>query len=243
MLKIGGYLTDPYDKRDDTFSWRRRPFAAPEIKSAVNLWLPQMEIQNQLHNSCTGFAGAYALRAAMAHTTGTDPGELSALFLYYTGRAVWNGETKDDGSYIRTLFSAIKVQGACSAALFPQELGPFKKPGWSQTKNAFKHRGVKNYRRVLTPGEAREALSEGIPLVGGWQIGDDFANWSGGDAFDKETSRGGGHAMAVLGYNERGDFLIPNSWGESVGEKGWWRVTEDFLMETDRLWAADTREL
>ena len=242
MHKIGGYLKDPDDTRDALFSWNVRPHKAKPIKKETNLWLPQMQIKDQMHNSCTGFAGSYALRAALAHEEGKDPGNLSGLYLYYTGRAVWGGQDKDDGSYIRTLFSAIPIQGACLDSLFPQDKGPFARPGWKQVKNAAKHRGIKSYRRIMTPDEAREALSEDIPLVGGWAVGENFSNWSGGKAFDKETVVRGGHAMAVMGHNADGTFNIPNTWGTRAGDGGWWKVTEDFLMTTDRLWACDTRE-
>ena len=109
-------------------------------------------------------------------------------------------------------------------------------------KNGFKHRGIKNYRRISSPDEAREALSDGIPLVGGWEIGDEFVAWDGGDAFNSDSAPDGGHAMCVSGYDRNGDFLLPNSWGEDLGEAGWWRVSEAFLMSSDRLWACDTKE-
>ena len=240
---IGGYFRDREDNRDALFSWSNRPLKSVPIKKSVNLWLPDMKIVGQRGNSCTGMAGAYAARAAIAHSTGKDPGELSGMFLYFTGRAVWDGELQDDGSYLRTLFEAWEKQGVCLEELFPRDTDPFQEPGWGCVKNAFKHRGIRNYRRIYTPDQAREALSEGIPLVGGWEVGEDFEAWRGGAAFNRETRIVGGHALAVLGYAENGDFLLPNSWEEDVGEAGWWRVTEEFLMASNRLWAADTRRV
>lgn len=239
---LGGYLKDPHDARDALFAWKERPFRSVPIEKAVNLWLPSMSIVTQAYSSCTGMAGAYALQSAIAHHSGKDPGVLSGAYLYYTGRAVWGGQDEDEGSYLRTLFDAIEIQGACKEELFTNATSPFKSPGWSQVKNGFKHRGIKNYRQIYTPDEAREALSEGIPLVGGWTVGDDFVNWNGGAAFTTETAPLGGHALAIMGYNINGDFLVPNSWGTSRGEAGWWRVSEQFLMSTDRLFACDTKE-
>lgn len=239
---IGGYLRDPEDERDNLFSWSNRPRDKVVIKPEAQLWIPGMEIKGQGSNSCTGFAGSYALRMAIFHETGVDPGDLSGLYLYFTGRAVWDGEDKDEGSYIRTLFQAIEIQGACLESLFPQERGPFFMPGFKQVKSGFKHRGIKNYRRISTGDEAREALSDGIPLVGGWSVGRDFQSWNGGTAFNSEDSYIGGHAMCVSGYDQSGDFYLPNSWGDDVGEAGWWRVSEKFLTSSNRLWACDTKE-
>jgi len=240
---IGGYRKDRSDRRDALYAWSERPFKAARIKREVNLWLPNQRILSQGRASCTGYAGAYALRAAIAHSTGKDPGELSGDFLYYTGRSVWGGEDEDNGSYIRTLFQAIQIQGACRAGFHRKSLGPFKKPSWKAVKNGFKHRGIRNYRRIATPDEARQALSEGIPLVGGWGVGKDFMQWRGGEAFSKETRLEGGHALAIFGYNRNGDFLSPNSWGTRPGESGWWRLDEKFLMSSNRLWACDTRKV
>ena len=239
---FGGYLRDKKDKRDKIFAWSERPLKSARIKRAVDLSLPGQKIRRQSGNSCTGYAGACALRIAIAHHEKLDPGELSGDFLYYTGRAVWDGESKDKGSYIRTLFKAMEIQGACRDGFHPQSLGRFKKPSWKAVKNGFKHRGLKSYRRIMTPDEAREALSEGIPLVGGWDVGTDFSSWKGGEAFNRETQVRGGHAMAVVGYTRGGEYILANSWGSGAGENGRWRVSEKFLMSGGRLWACDTKE-
>lgn len=240
MIHIGGYLKDPLDQRDEKFSWSQRGRQRVAAKKTVSLWDPSYKIKEQLYQDCTGFAGSYALRMAIHRATWKDPGNLSGLFLYYTGRAVWNGTDEDAGSYLRTLFSAIQVQGACLEELFPSNQSPFLAPRWKHIKNAFKHRGIRRYRQIKTPEEAREALSDGVPLVGGWDVGDDFENWKGGAPFRKETSTRGGHAMAVSGY-EKDHFIIPNSWGPTVGIQGFWHVHEDFLAANTVLYACDTK--
>lgn len=238
---FGGWKKDPDDPQDARFAWRKRPLSSVPVRKSVNLWTPSMEIRTQAFNDCTGQAGAYAMRMALHTVLGRDPGELSPLYLYALGRAVWGGQHEDEGSYLRTLFSAIKVQGACTEEAFPyDDHGPFDMPGWKQIKNGFKHRGLRSYRRVYTPHEAREALSEGFPLVGGWNISEAFAKWRGPEPFDQDSGPPiGGHAMAVCGY-EGDNFILPNSAGTYRGERGFWRVTENWLMQSDRLYACDT---
>lgn len=236
-----GYLEDPKDERDHLFAF---PAVDPrDLKKEVNLVIPGTEIVDQgSTNSCTGYAGAYAMRMAIYHKEDYDPGPLSGLFLYYIGRAVWDGESKDDGSYIRTLFKAMQLQGACINKVFTSEAGVFKKPPWRAVRNGFKHRGIRSYQKISTVDEARAALSSGIPLVGGWSVGKEFMSWNGGDAYDGEPETIGGHAMCVCGYTADGDFILINSWGDSKGELGFWRVSPEFLMSGNRLWSCDTKE-
>lgn len=243
MLPRIGYIRDPEDKRDGVFSWSERYGGRQSISAEVNLWRPGMLIRNQGQtNACTGYAGATAMQIAVHTDVAVDTGPLSGLFLYYIGRSVWGGESQDDGSYLRTLFKAMQLQGACVEKVFTAEAGVFKKPTWRAVKNGFRHRGVRSYRKIYNVDEARMALSRGIPLVGGWDVGSEFVNWRGGEAYNSETDFMGGHAMCVVGYDLNGDFIVANSWGVNGGEKGFWRVTPEFLMSGDRLWACDTEE-
>jgi C1A family cysteine protease len=238
-----GYLEDPEDRRDDRFAWGQVYGSTLAEKPSVNLWVPGQQIRDQgATNSCTGYSGAYAVRMAIYHQQDLDPGPMSPMFLYYISRAVWNGEEQDAGSYLRTLFRALQLQGCCTDKSFPEGVGVFKSPTWKAVKDAFKHRGVRSYRRITTIAQARQALSKGIPLCGGWSVGKKFVEWSGGDAYNGETENLGGHAMCVCGYNEQGEFISPNSWGVNAGEEGFTRFTPEFLVSGGRLWACDTEE-
>lgn len=238
-----GYLRDKDDNRDNLHSWSDRYGSELEILNEVSLLVPGTEVVDQgATNSCTGYAGAYAMRIAIYHEEGYDPGPLSGVYLYYIGRAVWDGESKDDGSYIRTLFKAMQLQGAALSKVFTAEAGVFKKPTWRAVRSGFKHRGIRSYRKVTTVDEARAALSRGVPLVGGWNVGPKFLDWTGGPAYDGEDEVLGGHAMCVTGYTEDGNFILINSWGKDRGTDGFWRVTPEWLLSGGRLWACDTEE-
>lgn len=238
-----GYLRDPSDRRDIEFSWGERYGSVGHIEPSVDLWFPGMEVRDQgFTNSCTGYAGATAMQMALYHSEGVDPGVLSGVFLYYNGRAVWGGQGRDDGSYMRTLFKSIQLQGACQEKVFTANAGVDKQPTWRAVKNGFKHKGLGSYRMVRNVDEAKIALSRGIPLAGGWGIGPAFSNWRGGDAYHTESTTTSGHAMAVSGYNEDGEFLLVNSYGTDSGEGGFVRVTPEFLISSDRLWACDPVE-
>src|SRR4029078_3276887 len=98
----------------------------------------------------------------------------------------------------------------------------------------FKMRG---YNR-LTKGDrtdeidlraVKENLAQGAPVVIGMMVGESFMqDMMGKDVWQPtpgdESMRGmGGHAMCVVGYDDRkygGSFLIMNSWGPQWGNNG-----------------------
>jgi hypothetical protein len=238
-----GYIKDPSDYRDGAFAWDERYGKSLPIEKSVDLWFHGMHIRSQgPTSSCTGYAGAAAVQLALYHDTGRDPGVMSGVYLYYTGRATWDGQKEDGGSYVRSLFKALQVQGAANEAVFSGDVGVFKEPTWKAAKNAFQHRGIRSYRPVYNEDEARAALSRGCPLVGGWDVGRVFIDWKGGAAYNGESTSVGGHAICVTGYKENGDFVLANSWGVNRGEDGFWRVTPEWLLSGGRLWACDTEK-
>ncbi len=249
MIRIGGLKPDPEDKRDGLYSWGERYGSNAIIEPSADLFLNHQLIRDQIGNSCTGFSSQYAFRQSYFYETGEDPGELSGMFPYFIGRAVWGGQDRDDGSYLRTTLKAIQLQGICLEKVFSDQVPWDKMPTWRATKNAFKFRGLRNFRRIYTEEEARSALSMKQSLVGGWQIGEDWVDWDGKEAFNVETKKIGGHAMCVSGYSPEGDFWSPGSWG-THGDKtnrplgdparpGFWRMTPEFLISAHTLFALD----
>ena len=47
----------------------------------------------------------------------------------------------------------------------------------------------------------------------------------------------GGHAVLVVGYEERGDrFLVRNSWGTRWGQRGTFTLPWNYLLNPDLAW-------
>ena len=241
-MKRLGYLADPLDPRDEAHSWGSLlGNSAPSIDS-VNLWRPSWRTLDQEGQSCTGFAVAYATRIAHAELSGTDPGELSPYALYWLGRRVWGAHKRDAGSYLKTTFQALVLNGCPRTKIF--EGGVFMEGlPWDAVRDGFDYRGIRAYRKVSTLREARNALSEGVPLVGGWAVGPEFESLGRHDEpYNGESVVSGGHAMCIYGYSRDGNFRIVNSWGSDWGNGGHCLVTPEFLLSSDRLWACDTRQ-
>lgn len=73
----------------------------------------------------------------------------------------------------------------------------------------------------------REALQRG-PLVTTMAAYNDFMNYRGGIYKRVSNSLVGGHAIVIVGYNDKDRYLIiRNSWGTSWGERGYGRISYD----------------
>jgi hypothetical protein len=84
----------------------------------------------------------------------------------------------------------------------------------------------KSYRAMMwpTPDQMKAALQNG-PIVAGFQVYEDFQAYTGGVYEHKWGKHLGGHGVAVVGYDDAGQYWIcKNSWGTGWGEKGWFKI-------------------
>lgn len=67
----------------------------------------------------------------------------------------------------------------------------------------------------------KKILADGIPVVGGFELFEDFDNYKGGVYRTLSGPSIGGHAMVIVGYDDaKGALHIINSWGTQWGEQG-----------------------
>ena len=82
--------------------------------------------------------------------------------------------------------------------------------------------------------QLKQALIVNGPCVGGLPVydtnRDDFWVKYKGDEYV------GGHAIAIIGYNENG-FIIRNSWGERYGDKGYAILPYDDFANFREIWS------
>jgi len=73
----------------------------------------------------------------------------------------------------------------------------------------------------------KQAILDYGPLSACVWVGDDFIYYNSG-VFNKNLMTGGGHAVAIVGWDdtqgENGIWIIRNSWGEAWGENGYMRI-------------------
>lgn len=84
----------------------------------------------------------------------------------------------------------------------------------------------------------KQALVAGKGIVGGWLVDDAFERWTSADAPFDGGQDGEGHCMCLLDFPQAQPRLV-NSWGEDMGDKGFFTVTWNFVRRAMALWVVD----
>lgn len=240
--RVYAWLPDLPDHRD-------RLFKAARIKLPSSV--PILGVTNKIENqgalsSCTGNASTSALEILLGLTA------RSRLFAYYNARALGDPSwtSIDDGAYIRDAIKGLFKFGV------PTERAWSYSPRFvnvSPTADAYrKAEPVKTqlaegyeYARVGSLYQLKLALSQGLPVVFGFEVTAEFDNIGRGyknvlplPAANDELL--GGHAVVAVGYDDNPPGQEPfiwvrNSWGRTWGDNG--------LFRMDQRWFTDSRRL
>lgn len=210
-----------------------------------------LEILDQgKEGACTGFGLAATIN--YLNQTKRKPVRVSARMLYEMAKKFdeWEGDDYS-GSSCRGAMKGWQNMGVCSEELWPYRAEDRSELNLQRSKNARENTPGAYYRLNHRVEDFHTALNEvGILYVSalvheGWyhaNIKDGVIPYRG-----KAT---GGHAFAIVGYNEKG-FFVQNSWGRSWGNNGvalWsyedWRenISDGWVVRlavpTPQLWAS-----
>ncbi len=205
----------------------------PESVSLAR-FAPDRQNQGQ-QGSCVAWSSAYAARSIVeSASTKADPNSVafSPSFLYNQ-----IGMDGCQGSYIIKAMEFMTNKGALPFSEFPyDDQDCSRQPSNYQLNDAAKFRmhgfnrlteddGVNN----LSLRAVKEHLAKDAPVVIGMMVGGSFMQdmmgkkvWHPTDE-DYNQMGFGGHAMCVIGYDDRlegGSFQLMNSWGKEWGENG-----------------------
>jgi hypothetical protein len=156
----------------------------------------------------------------------------------------------DGGSYIPDALELLSYDGALASSAFPySDSQCFRLPTSDELDQAYDFT-IEHYRRLSSSMSSsslslntRQALARGNPVVIGMAVGDTFMRHRGTEpvkftsadysAYESDPYGGfGGHAMAVIGYDDDrsgGAFEIINSWGQEWGNSGYfWLSYKDY---------------
>ncbi len=185
--------------------------------------------------SCVAWSSAYAAHTILeASSSESDPNRtaFSPSFLY-------NNIGLDDcqGSYIIRAMEFMQKTGSVSMQEFPYDDNDCsRQPDQNVTNDAAAHR-IHGFTRLtnddgvtaLNFRAIKEHLAKDAPVVIGMMVGGSFMQDMMGqkvwhpDNSDYSQMGFGGHAMCVIGYDDRvegGAFQIMNSWGPEWGNNG-----------------------
>lgn len=219
-------LPSPEDKRDWVAEELIKEIKLPrtlDYRSDYGL------IRNQMaRGTCVAFAGA-AIKEWQEKKDCGFSGYMSPEFIYF------NRVNKDsDGMYGRDLMKILTSQGSCPEYIFPYNpiLNPknIPKESYSIAKNYI----IKGYARVNTIEGLKTALVQSGPCLLCLPVYSSIAMKFWRKRKD-DSEKLGGHAVAVVGYNDKG-FILRNSWGILWNLSGYITFPyEDFTIATE-IW-------
>ena len=210
--------------------------ALVRLKSSLNA-PSKLQILNQgQEGACTGFGLAAVIN--LLNTQRDQPLRVSPRMLYEMARRFdeWPGE-EYSGSSCRGAIRGWHNMGVCEESLWPYLVGDDSPLTVEQAKDARSNTIGAYYRLRKEIVDFHAALNEaGVLFVSA----DVHAGWQGNapqnGVIPHLPGRIGGHAFAIVGYNDKG-FWVQNSWGPGWGKNGvalW--VYEDWLANIRDAW-------
>ena len=224
------WKTDKVDIRDYKYQVTQK--ASP---NSVDLRSYCSTIENQGNlGSCTGQAIAGAIE--LLNNRNGKPTDVSRLFIYYYERVLLGTVNYDSGAYIRDGIKATNHYGASLESYWPYDIKKYKLQPIIEARNDALNRKVTRYERVADFNGCIDALSNGYPVIIGFNVYTSFMSATvakTGNMPYPNTRRErllGGHAVLLVGYDKtKKVFIVRNSWGTNWGAKGYFYMPFDML--------------
>ena len=235
-LATGGFLDPKQFEKASIYEPLSEDNTKNPLPESANLQKYAPAVGNQgAQGSCVAWSSAYAARSILESARTGQAGEsvkFSPSFLYNQ-----IGLDGCQGSYIQKAMEFMTKQGSVPYNAFPYtDQDCSNQPGQQLVQQAaqFKMRGYNRLtlgdrNDVIDLAAVKQNLSQGAPVAIGMMVGQSFMqDMMGKDLWvpapgDESMQGFGGHAMCVVGYDDKkygGAFLIMNSWGPEWGNNG-----------------------
>lgn len=239
-----GWNPDTPDHRDLMFSL---PKKMKKLPAKVDLRTDNLPVFDQGSlGSCT----ANAISAAFAFSVLKQQEETfyipSRLFIYYNERLMEGTVDQDSGAMLRDGIKSVNKVGVCTEKTWPYVISKFtNKPTDICYKEASGNKAIKYERLSRSLYDFKSCLASGFPFVGGFAVYESFetkevAKTGMMPMPSKDEKFYGGHAILVMGYDDSiGCFIVRNSWGTKWGDKGYFYMPYDYLLNrnlSDDFW-------
>jgi len=238
------YVFEPKDKRDKKFSAHFRvPVALPSNVDLSSNWGIIYD-QGDL-GSCVANSVSYGIRF-VRQVEKKSPFTPSRLYIYYYGRVIEGSPADEDtGLYIRDGYKSVATYSVCSENNWPYKVEKFAIEPSKAAQDAAKQHKTFNYLRVnQNENEIKACLASGYPISLGITVFESFMS-------DQVARTGivpmpnvhseqqvGGHAVTIVGYDDSTKrFKLVNSWSDSWGDKGFFYMNYDFILDPE--WCDD----
>ena len=226
MIFKPGWVRDVFDNRDKKYKvpLMKRYFPVPNIVDMRQ----KTRIKNQdNYGFCVSFgvSGVYELASPIKGWL-----DSSELFVQYNAQYLEGTNGEDAGAQIRNGMKAIARWGTCSEAMLPYNSpNPYGEPSSACYREAKRHKALVYEKIDPNINDMKRVLASGFGIVMGLYLYSSF--------FSDKTSRTGfiqtpnteaenfegGHCIYLCGYiSDLEVFILVNSWGDEVGDKGYY---------------------
>lgn len=189
--------------------------------------------------SCTAQAWT-GLFEFLAHKQSDPYIAMSRLGFYYEEREKMGTVEQDSGASISTGADIIKNKGIGLESLCPYVIENFAtKPSDTYYDDMKYHKAVKVERVKKDSKHITQCLLDGFPIVCGIMVYESFESEQAmktgivPDPNTKSEKLLGGHAILIVGtkmIDNKLYFVCRNSWGTEVMDKGYFYLSEHFVM-------------
>ncbi|MDZ4806755.1 MAG: C1 family peptidase [Bacteroidota bacterium] len=205
----------------------------PEAVSLLK-YAPDRSNQGQ-QGSCVAWSCAYASQTILtAAATGADPNQIKFSPSYLYNQIKLEG---CQGSYLQRAMEAMRANGGVPLSQYPyNDQDCDREPGSADVQKG-RQNVIHGFTRITNGDNVneisvrgiKEHLSKNAPVAIGMIVGQSFMQDMKGkelwqpQGMDESQMGMGGHAMSVIGYDDRkfgGAFQIMNSWGPEWGKNG-----------------------
>jgi len=239
-----GWKPDLPDNRDFLLQKiARKQISKLPKKVDLRKKMPLLFDQGEL-GSCT----ANAISSLMTYEMPIEKRRVfSRLFIYFNERQIEHTINSDSGAQIRDGIKSVSKIGCCPEDSWPYIISKFRiKP-----TNSCYAEGMKNivtlYSRVPRDlNSMKSLLANKKAFVFGFSVYESFESDSvaktGVLNLPKPNEKLlGGHAVMCVGYNDKTSrFIIRNSWGDMWGNKGYFTMPYEYLLNenlSDDFWS------
>jgi hypothetical protein len=222
-----GYIQDPHDLRDYAIQ-----VSAPIKERTISYRDSFKKVRNQgAEGKCVGFA-ASAVKEFFDNRQRNTNEYFSPEFIYQECKKQ-DGIPHIEGTYPRTAMKVLNDMGVPREAIW--RYGRPAPKNRVRTLEAALPQKIQSYARIYS---VRDMIANlllngpfvvGVWITEGWYT--DHAIKTGiVDEKYRRTSKSGGHALAVIGYDaERKMFELRNSWSDSIYDDGYNWVTKQWM--------------
>lgn len=239
-----GWTPDLPDQRDLVYAAPRTVLRKLPSKIDLRKKCPPVYDQGDL-GSCTANAIGAAFEFELLRQSAINfmP---SRLFIYYNERVLEHTVNTDSGAQIRDGMKCVNKQGICPETMWPYHINQFaQKPSNECYNIALEHQVLSYHRIMRSLTQMKGCLADGYPFVIGFTVYESFESEAvaknGKLNMPKKNEQVmGGHAVLIVGYDETSSrFIARNSWSDKWGQKGYFTMPYDYLMNenlSDDFW-------